>query len=216
MKKIICLFVCLFVFGNANASPILNTSNFISAANRTNFNGFENIPNDGTFFTGGSGPYTEDSIKVEQINPDAGNDIWLTLGSMEGAFSWYPNGGDNGYTQISLADGTDFSAIELIFRSYSVGNVRYSLWDDGVSVLDGFLASSNSLLGTIGFEGGGFDQVLLRSGTSGSDFFSGEHQALQIDSIELAGAASVPEPTSLALLGLGLAGLGFSRKKKTA
>lgn len=135
---------------------------------------------------------------------------------MEGAFSWYPNGGDSGYTEISMTDGTDFSAIELIFRSYGVGNVRYSLWDDGTSVLDGFLASSNSAFGTIGFEGGGFDQVFLRSGTSGSNFFSGESQALQIDSIELAGAASVPEPASLALFGLGLAGLGFSRKKKAA
>lgn len=214
MKKIVCLFVCLFA-GAVNAMPVLNTSDFINAGNLTNFNGFENIPNDGTFFTGGPGPYIEDGIKVEQINADTGNDIWVTLGSMEGSFSWYPNGGDNGYTQISKDDGTDFSAIELIFRSYGVGNVRYSLWDDGVSVLDGFLASSAGLLGTIGFEGGGFDQVLLRSGTSGSDFLSPEFQALQIDSIELAGTASVPEPASLALLGLGLAGIGFSRKKKT-
>ena len=37
-----------------------------------------------------------------------------------------------------------------------------------------------------------------------------------IDNISIAGVSSVPEPMSIALLGLGLAGIGFSRKKKPA
>ena len=57
---------------------------------------------------------------------------------MERHLSWHSNGGDSGYTEISMTDRTDFSAIELIFRSYAVGNVRYGLWGNGASVLDVF------------------------------------------------------------------------------
>jgi len=70
--------LALVAISEAQAVPILHTSDFIADANRSHFNDFESIPNDGTFFTGASGPYNGDGISVTQMNGDSGNDIWVT------------------------------------------------------------------------------------------------------------------------------------------
>lgn len=195
----------------ASAAPVLNTSDFISSAEF--FNGFENIPVGGSiFYTGGSTPYSEGGITVRQIGGDAGNDIWTTLGGMEGARSWYPNGGDFGYTDIRLTSGADFADISFLFRSYSTGGLQYALLNNGVQVLGGALNSANGAQARAGFTGGGFDQLLLRSGTTGV-FGDGRGQAMQFDSID-ANAADVPEPANLALFGLGLMALVSLRRKR--
>jgi hypothetical protein len=113
--------------GSAQA-VVVHVSDFIPDGSRTNFNGFESIPNDGTFFTGGSGPYVEDGIQVQQINGDAGNDIWVTYLSWgaEGAHAWYPTGGDNGYTRVTMADGSEFGSVGFLRGSVSFKKRRCS------------------------------------------------------------------------------------------
>jgi hypothetical protein len=63
----------------------------------------------------------------------------------------------------------------------------------------------------LGFSGGGFDRMVLfdrvREGDVSSDL-----NALAIDSIEM---RRVPEPSTLLLLGLGLAGRPVARRRKS-
>ena len=200
----------------AQAAPTVQFSDFIPDAARNHFNGFENIPNDGTFYTGGAGPYTEGGITVQQINGDSGNDIWVTnsnLGGLQqGSYSWYPSSGDFGYTQITLSGGSEFQNVGMAVGSGFGGGaqtVLYELLDKGVTVLAGSYAPGGS--GYLGFAGGGFDTILLSDSSDASYVGSvtdGHFNALTLDSIE-----AVPEPGTLALVTAGLAGFGGFRRK---
>jgi hypothetical protein len=100
LKRTICGLAALILltcaFADARAGITVDNSAF--GVSPAHFNGFEGVPNDGTYLTSPGPPfsYTEDGIVVQQVNSAA--DIWVTFFHPGGDFGWYPSGGDTGFT----------------------------------------------------------------------------------------------------------------------
>jgi len=116
---------------------------------------------------------------------------------------------------------------DIVFDLGSVFNVdSFALWtQSNTNAIDAFSILVNGSLA------GSFNAVIGTGPNVAAQIFdltmfAGQFVTLQVHSIhgganvnigEVAfEAASVPEPTIIMLLGIGLAGLGFSRKKKAA
>ncbi|MBI5693267.1 MAG: hypothetical protein HZC55_24580 [Verrucomicrobia bacterium] len=204
----------------AHALPIVYSFDFISNGNRTHFNGFEAIPTDpsgpfpGQFYSGGSGPYDEDGIRVQQINGDPGNSISVTPEDPHTEHKWYPDGGDHGYTKITFADGSDFQDVGFVtFSGGGASLVLYSLWKDGILVASGSSPLVNNFStgkGYLGFSGGGFDEIHVKDNYS----VINNYNALGIDSIETQDSQSTPDISkTFGLVLFSLAGLLVLRSK---
>jgi hypothetical protein len=214
----------------SQALPSVHTEDFIPDGIRTGFNGFENAPVSGWDFSGDF-PHAEGGLSVAQVDGAGPAGIWMTCGAMhsaaycfgatghEGNFSWYPNGGDNGYTRLTRTDGLDFFNLGFLtgnaYTSVGATYLHYVLKDNGTTVLDGqvLVPQGSADRGYLGFGGGGFDEVWVSEVAVG-----GGRNLLAIDSIEMnAGNVSpVPEPAMVWMLGAGLACLAGRRWQSRA
>jgi hypothetical protein len=210
----VLIFTCT-LFNYASAASWVSGD---TIGTQTSFNGFENIG--ASYGYNGNVPYTEDGITVQQINGQ-GSDIWTTCNDCplpgQGSYSWYPNGGDNGYTQISLANDANFNAISLIAGSGWYNNsstfLNYALYENIDQVLQGSISILSLLNDKITFLGGDFNRVYLSATQGSSTYDSGAYQALLVDNIKvITEQSSVPEPATIALMGLGFAGMATRRR----
>ena len=195
----------------AAQAAVVETTDFIGSP--AHFNGFESIGSSTNY----GATYTEDGITVTQINGEI-NDIWTTATPYVGGvgnFVWYPNGGDNGYTSITMQDGSDFSDMSFIVGSgFGPGahSVYYELANNGSVVQSGSLSQVSGTW--LGFSGGGFDEVRVRDSNGFTSSLTDGYNALAIDSIKTVGA--IPEPGTYALMLAGLGAVGFVARRRRA
>ena len=214
MKRAICLAMCLSAGATYAATIQFDSSNSVTNPDfSTTFDAFS-----ATEYV--AAPQSFDGFTFNQVN--SASRIWTRYnpgGSGDGR-SWYPDGGDFGYTEISLTSGENFGDVSLHVGTGNATNdyLAYELLDDNVVIQSGGLSGHTTQLWSyhwLTISGGGFDTIRLRdSAEIGVDVGSGGKNALAFDSVYVTTSA-VPLPSSLALFAASGAFLfGFRRLGK--
>ena len=196
MKKIVYLFVCLFA-GAANATPIIgDASGLTSPSTILSFDEVvlatdSTVTNEyGAFGVTFSGLFYDSSCCIEGWTPDGASPY---LGNVTTNIS--------AFTDWSILFSLDQTEVAFTMASNRATHVLSAYLNN--SLVETFNVDG-STWGYYGFTGIVFDEIRMDA-----------NAAMLIDNLQFSTSTSVPEPASIALLSLGLAGIGFSRKKKT-
>ena len=214
---------------NVGLIPVANAANFSAGdlvTTTTQFNGFEGLPPD-TLLIPLPSSYAEDGVSVNQIDQGLPNQ-WGSINAISttynplgfsGSFSWYANGGDNGYTQITEQNGSAFNAVSILTGNGN-GNsglvyLNYELRMNSIVVLSGSYMQLSGAASPVTFYGGGFDTIFLSATNEAPNAIgSGAYQALAIDDIKVGVISPVPEPQTYAMLLVGLGLIGFTARRR--
>ncbi|MDH5180915.1 MAG: PEP-CTERM sorting domain-containing protein [Gammaproteobacteria bacterium] len=191
MKKYLLILVACFGFSSVSQAVVV--LDFDSLATGSDITNNPLVTADGTITSSAT----------------SGN-LYITSGAgggMTGNALRFDETVDGGYAQ--LAFNYDVGSISFLYAGFLSGYFNAQILDSSFNVIDSFFdGNTNDDLpgGPVVLSGSNIRYFRFFDGPGGASFAG-------VDDLVIT-AAGVPEPTTLALLGLGLFGVAFSRKKK--
>ncbi len=176
---------------------------------------FEGVVPDGSFEVTPILPYSEDGFELTTDDP-------ITNGIYAPGSVWNTNGtdvlglGDLKTVVISTSDGSLFSLL-----GFESSHVLGGFTDDAVIEVAGFFGAGGSIFAEVGSASDSFIDHTFDSAWSGLSSVTltprGLNGAIDNITVRVPGITmGVPEPGTLALLGVGLFGMGLARRRNPA
>jgi len=209
----------------ALAGVTLSTACLVNIANAgvifTNNSVVTNVQNNATFdsLVHTDSRFDLSSYSEDGINIFTNDTAFVGIGlfyNQNNTEYYYGSGGNDEWVDISLTNGDLIYAMDFLLGegiSSRTANLQWKAYS-GDTLIDSNIEFNIDKGSTVGFSSNtGFSSIRVAAHGSNNSPGFGNAQSIAIDDLNIGSSVSVPEPSTLAILGLGI--LGFASRRFT-